>query len=206
MVTFSKILLSSFDFILKCPQYVKARMTSTLHTQVMWGQRVGQTLHKVLAGWLGVSPQDSVKSLRVQHYIVVFFPSVSSNNHLKMHLRCPWTGSYCRCRRNCPTACHKTPPWGVTGHKQSQPSSYTLTLTTTPPQTPPETRRERQPQLPQIVQECFHLVHMMWARQINLLPVCHVVWRCIGSCWRRSIQKQNDRQNGGMFAGKGDTK
>lgn len=40
---------------------------------------------------------------------------------------------------NCPTACNKTSPWGVTGHQQSQPSSHTLTLTTFAPQTTPET-------------------------------------------------------------------
>lgn len=36
-----------------------------------------------------------------------------------------------------PSACHKTPPAGVTGQKQSQPSSLPLTLTPAPPQTLP---------------------------------------------------------------------
>lgn len=40
----------------------------------------------------------------------------------------PWTIGYCRCRGNASAACHKTPPWGVTGQKQSQSSSSTPTL------------------------------------------------------------------------------
>lgn len=86
-----------------------------------------------LAGWSVIS--ECVKSKRLQHYIVVFSPSLSYDNLLKMQLHGLWTGSYCRCKGNSPTACHKTPPWGVTGHKQSKPSSHLLTLTTNPPHT-----------------------------------------------------------------------
>lgn len=118
---------TSIHFMLKCPQYVKERMTSVPNTKVIWGQRAGQTLHKVLAGWLGVSSQDPVKSLRVQHYIVVFFPLVSSNNHLKMHLHRLWTGSHCRCRGTVPLHAIKHLPeeWqGISSHSPAATPSH----------------------------------------------------------------------------------
>lgn len=157
-------------------------MTSTLHTQVMWGEKSWSDITQGVSWMTGSVISGFCKSLRVQHYTVVFFPSVSSNNHLKMHLRCPWTGSYCRCRGTVPLHAIKHLPEEWQGISSHSPAATPSQLTTTPPQTLPEMRWERQPQLPQIVQECFHLCHTRWARQIHLLPVRHVVWRCVGRC------------------------
>lgn len=42
---------------------------------------------------------------------------------------------------------------------------------------------------------------MMQTQQIKRLPVCHL---CVECC--QTAQTQQDRQNGGMFAGKSDIK
>lgn len=110
----------------------------------------------------------------------MFLTSVSSNNHLKMRLRGLWTGSYCRCRGTVPLHAVKHLPEEWQGISSTQPSSHTLTLTTSPPQTLADTRwecRRTRPQLPQRVQECLHLVQWgTWCDLRKLFFHLSVIW------------------------------
>lgn len=63
----------------------------------------------------------------MQHYIVVFSPSVSFNSHLEMRLHGPWTGSYCRCRGTVPLHAIKHLPeeWqGTSSHSPAATPSH----------------------------------------------------------------------------------
>lgn len=171
--------------------------------------------HVGIQGWSNTSLLDDWESnlrilwkvKRAQHYMVVFSPSVSSNSLLKMHLYGPWTGSCCRCKRNLPVACHKTPPWGVTGRKQSQPNRHRPILTTIPPQT--ETTRvsaRGQCRLPQKVHECFFLFWWWTWRGLGKLKFYQFVISVIDTAKQRSFQTQKGKKKCWNVAGKSDIK
>lgn len=153
--------------MLKRPQYRKEGKND-FYTDATSG--VGQTLHKALAWWLGVSSQNLVKKLKGAALHSSVLTSVFSSSHLKMQLHGVWTGSYWY-RGIIPLHTIKHLPEEWQGISSDSPAATPL-LTTTPPQTETGVLMLLTPTA-RIVQDCcFTLVQWRTWYGLNKQTTC----------------------------------